>query len=188
MHITAGSLKGRKLLSPEGGVIRPSASRTREAMLNLLLHAPPPEGLPSCIVGQRIADLCCGSGLLGFEALSRGAEALCFVDADRQSLALTRANARHLRVEEKTSFLQADIRSLPSCPQPCAAVFADPPYRQGLEQPLIAAIVAGNWLVPGGYLALEMAAEDALPDVAGLDLYRDRRYGKARVAVFRRAP
>lgn len=183
MQITAGTLKGRKLLPPADKAIRPTASRTREAMFNLLAHAPAPRGLSSCIQGQRVADICCGSGLLGLEALSRGAGSATFVDATRESLTLARANAEHLRVGAHSSFLQADCRSLPPAPEPFATVLADPPYRQGLAEALLESVVSGNWLIPGGYLALELAANDPLPQTEGFFLYRDREYGKARLLI-----
>lgn len=184
MQITGGSMRGRKLLSPKDTKIRPSASRTREAAFNLLLHAPAPEGLNSCIRGQRVADICCGSGLLGFEALSRGAERVTFVDASRESLALARANAEHLGVANKVDFLQVDAARLPTARLPYAAILADPPYREGLSEPLLKAIMAGGWLIQGGYVALETAAKEPLPEVDGLTLYKDRDYSAARLAVF----
>lgn len=187
MHITSGALRGRSLLSPAGKDIRPSASRTREAAFNLLMHAPPPDGMDSSIVGQRVADLCCGSGLLGFEALSRGAERVVFVDSSRESLTLARANAEHLKQKEKVEFLQVDVAALPAARLPCAAILADPPYHQGLSIALLGRILAGNWLVEGGYVALEIAKDETPPDVAGLTLYRDRVYGKARLAVYCKA-
>lgn len=186
MQITAGHLRGRSLISPASGAIRPTASRTREAMFNLLLHAPPPPGLSSAIVGQRVADICCGSGLLGFEALSRGAAHATFVDRDKAALTLAEANARHLGVAEATRFLLADGGALPPMPAPCAAIFADPPYGKGLAEPLIGSILSGGWLMPGGYLALELAASDPEPQAEGLILYRDRVYGKARLRVYGR--
>lgn len=186
MHITGGTLRGRKLLSPEGREIRPSAARTREAAFNLLLHAPPPEGAASCIRGQRVADICCGSGLLGFEAISRGAARVTFVDASRESLDLARANARHLGVEDKVEFLQADASRLPAARLPYAAILADPPYREGMSEPLLRAIIAGGWLILGGYVSLETAAGEPLPSLPGLTLRREREYGAARLAVFLR--
>ncbi len=186
MQITSGTLRGRSLLSPTGKEIRPSASRTREAAFNLLMHAPPPEGMDSCIVGQRVADVCCGSGLLGFEALSRGAARVVFVDSSRESLALARANAEHLQQTEKAEFLQVDVCALPSARLPCATILADPPYHQGLGVMLLERAAAGNWLIAGGYAALEIAKDETPPEIAGLTLYRDRVYGKARLAVYRK--
>lgn len=184
MQITAGTLKGRKLLPPPDKTIRPTASRTREAMFNLLAHAPPPPGLDSCLRGQRVADICCGSGLLGLEAISRGASNVTFVDANRESLGLARANAEHLRVSPHAYFLQADCAALPPAREAFAALLADPPYGQALGEMLLRGVVSGNWLIPGGYLALEQATGDPVPQTDGLTLYRDREYGKARLLVF----
>ncbi len=184
MQITAGHLRGRKLIAPSGRNIRPSASRTREAMFNLLLHAPPPEGTHSAIAGQRVADMCCGSGLLGFEAISRGAATALLVDEDKEAIALARANAKQLGISEQVTLLQASVARLPRCPQPFAAILADPPYGQGLAQPLLDAVLQGGWLMAGGYLALEIAASDPEPHAEGFTLYRDRAYGKARLLVY----
>lgn len=186
MQITAGTLKGRKLLPPPDKTIRPTASRTREAMFNLLAHAPaPPEAL-SCLRDQRVADICCGSGLLGLEAISRGASSVTFVDNDRVSLSLARTNAEHLRVSPQAYFLQADCAALPPAQEAFAAILADPPYHRGLGESLLLGVISGNWLIPGGYLALEQAADDPVPGAEGLTLYRDREYGKARLLIFAR--
>ncbi len=187
MHITAGQLKGRKLLSPQDRRIRPSASRTREAMFDLLLHAPAPEGLSSAIAGQRVVDICCRSGLLGLEAISRGAERVLFVDHHRESLELARANCETLNVERNAEFLQADAARLPSARLPFSVIVADPPYDSDLAPALLAGITGGNWLIQGGYIALELPSKAPVPESDTLELYRERTYGKARLVVYRLA-
>jgi 16S rRNA (guanine966-N2)-methyltransferase len=187
MQITGGEMRGRKLLSPEGGEIRPSASRTREALFNLLLHAPPPEGCASALIGQRVADICCGSGLLAFEALSRRAEHAVLVDVNHAALQLARENAERLGVESRCTLLRADAACLPPCAQPCAAVLADPPYRSGLARSVLEGALRGGWLAAGSYITLEMAAEEQPPECSDLRLYTDRIYGKARLVVWVRA-
>ena len=87
MRIIAGQFKNRRLLTPDDRSVRPTGSRTREALFNLLMHG---HYAGENIVGQPVADICCGTGALGLEALSRGATSCIFLDRD---VTLARKNA-----------------------------------------------------------------------------------------------
>src|ERR1700744_698644 len=105
MRIIAGQFKGRKLLPPEGKDIRPTSDRTRESVFNLLMHG---QYAGEAILGQHVLDICCGTGALGLEALSRGARIATFIDADKKSIELARKNALHCGVTNAAFFVQAD--------------------------------------------------------------------------------
>ena len=83
MHITAGKHRKRRSETPDGKDIRPTSSMVREAIFNVLMHAEPADGDDALLQEQVVADICCGCGTLGLEALSRGAEHVVFVDKNR---------------------------------------------------------------------------------------------------------
>ncbi len=125
MRIIAGTYKGKTLHSPEDDSVRPTSSRTRESLFNLLMHGDY-EGYH--IIGKPVADLCCGTGALGLEAISRGASHCLFVDQSKHSLAMAEKNAGHLGVISQSGFHLFDIAHLPVAPRASSLVMLDAPY------------------------------------------------------------
>ncbi|HTM21589.1 MAG TPA: 16S rRNA (guanine(966)-N(2))-methyltransferase RsmD, partial [Kofleriaceae bacterium] len=147
MRIIAGSLGGRRLKAPPGDATRPTADRVREALFSIL--GPPPEG-------ARVLDLCAGAGGLGLEALSRGAAAAEFVDSDRAALAALRANIDALGLGTASRVHAGDARSvLRRLAGPFHWVFADPPYRSGLADQMLAELGDGRLLAPDPVVVVE---------------------------------
>lgn len=175
MRIIAGSLKGRKLAAPEDDAIRPTSDRTREAVFNLLMHG---QFGGECIIDQRVADLCCGTGALGLEAISRGASLCQFVDHSKKALALAQQNALHCQVGQHCQFLHADIAKLPAITQPFALVFMDPPYAKDILGQTYQRLRDGGWLAEGSLLVVEQPHRHTAPELPGAELLMERRYGK----------
>ena len=175
MRIIAGSLKGRKLQPPENDEVRPTSDRTRESVFNLLMHG---QFGGDDIIGQRVADLCCGTGAMGLEAISRGATMCQFVDISKKSLELAKANAIHCGVSSLCQFLPADITKLPAVTQPFAMVFMDPPYSKSLLEGSYASMRRGQWFAPNGLLVAELPRRIDLPELEGAELILSRDYGK----------
>lgn len=175
MRIITGALKGRKLLTPEDAAIRPTTDRTRESIFNLLMHG---QFAGAHILDQRVADLCCGTGALGLEALSRGAAWVTGVDSSKQALALAETNAKNLGVLAKTEWLKADITALPTAREPYALVMLDPPYDQPLLAMAHASLRQRGWLMEGSLLLAEQSAFADVYAHPSLNLLVDRRYGK----------
>jgi 16S rRNA (guanine966-N2)-methyltransferase len=121
LRIIAGEFKGRRLKTPTGHTVRPTADRVREAWFSILQQSIP---------DARVLDLCAGSGALGFEALSRGASAVDFVETHRASLAALKANAAALEVEDRVTIHRVDAVRFAERLQPAQydVAFADPPY------------------------------------------------------------
>jgi 16S rRNA (guanine966-N2)-methyltransferase len=121
LRIIAGEFKGRRLKTPAGRQTRPTSERVREAWFSILQQSIP---------GARVLDLFAGSGALGFEALSRGAASVDFVETQRASLATLEANARSLEVENRVTLHRMDALRFAERLQPRAydVAFADPPY------------------------------------------------------------
>lgn len=182
MRIIAGSLKGRKLTPPTDESIRPTSDRTRESIFNLLMHG---HYGGDDVIGQHVMDLCCGTGAVGLEAISRGAERVTFIDQSRKALELARANALHCGVTSKCHFLQSDVRSIPATNTPAALAFMDAPYAAPLLAPAYAKLRAGHWLNPGALLVAELPFTQTPPVLPSADYLDMRKYGKATIHLWR---
>ncbi len=157
-----GRATGRAAGQPAGQGTRPTADRVRQALFDRLAHAP--WAGRAVLDGARVLDAFAGTGALGLEALSRGAAAAAFMERDRAALAALRANVAACSAEPRCRVLEADaLRPPPG--QPCALVFLDPPYRQGLAAPAVAALRAAGWIAPGALLLLELASDEPVPDL-----------------------
>lgn len=180
MRIVAGRHRGRVLLAPEGTATRPTADRVRESLFNILAHSDP------ALAGQRVLDAFAGSGALGFEALSRGAAHVTFMESEPRTLAVIAANARKLGVEAEVTLLRADALRPPKAAAPCRFVLMDPPYKSGLGKPALAALKAQGWLAEDALVVVEVAAGEAFArPMAELSIVDERKYGAARLVFLR---
>ncbi len=177
MRIIAGMWRGRLLDAPPGVATRPTADRVREALFSMLISR------IGSFEGLRVADLFAGSGALGFEALSRGAASVTFVERDPQAVTAIRANGARLGAGDRVTILTASALTLPRA-EPFDLVLADPPYEQGSGIAAAAAVTSAGWLVPRGWLSVESAARD--PTKAdGLTVKAERDVGHARLTLMR---
>ena len=176
MRIVGGSHKGRRLTAPDGRGTRPTSDRARESLFNILAPSPLVE-----LDGARVVDAFAGSGALGLEALSRGADHACFMERDPAALAAIRANVAELRVGEQATILRADATKPPVAPRPCTLALIDAPYDKDLSAPCLAALAAKGWLAPGALAVVEVAAREMLPVPDGFTVADERIYGAARV-------
>ncbi len=149
LRLIAGQWRGRKLQTPEGLTTRPTAEKTRAAIFNVLQHAP----WAKPVTDKIILDLCCGSGALGLEALSRGAQQAFFIDNDRAALFCLKENITKLVANATT--LCADAAALPKAPLPCDIIFFDPPYQAGLYDTALGQLQQQGWLAHNSLLVVE---------------------------------
>lgn len=183
MRIIAGSYKNRKLCVPEDDSVRPTSARMREAMFNILMHG---EFGGAQVIGARVADICCGTGALGFEALSRGAAHCSFVDASKKSLALVEKTSAHFGALAQCTLLHHDATSLPQASSPYELIFADPPYSVNILPNMLASLRARGWLKSGTLLVAELPAFGITPPVLeGAEEVLSRRYGKAALHIWK---
>jgi 16S rRNA (guanine966-N2)-methyltransferase len=154
MRVVGGRLRGRRLAGPKSNAIRPTADRLRESLFNILLH-----GYGDPITGARTLDLFAGTGALGIEAISRGAEFTLFVDDGAEARALLRENVTTLGLGGTTRIFRRDATKLgPAHPlEPFTLAFLDPPYAQNLAAPALLSARDGGWLAPGALVAVEEA-------------------------------
>ncbi len=182
MRIIAGRMKGRKLLTPTDNRIRPTSDRLRESIFNLLMHG---SYGGEHIIDKRVMDLCCGTGALGFEAISRGAAECTFVDLDKTSLALAKDNALHCGVIPSAQFLLADVARLPAARNPVSLVLMDAPYDRPLTLPAYTALRNGNWFESGALFVVEQSKTSGTEELPGAEIIDERNYGKAQIVIYR---
>ncbi len=182
MRIVAGAWRGRRLAAPSGATTRPTADRVRQALFDMLLHAP--WGGRASVEGAAVLDAFAGTGALGLEALSRGAASASFIERDRAALAALRANIAACRAEDRARVLEADA-TRPPPGTPCGLVFLDPPYGEGFVPRAVAALGAAGWIAPGALILAELGREEAVPDLG--EALAERAHGAAWLAVWRAA-
>jgi 16S rRNA (guanine966-N2)-methyltransferase len=170
VRIVGGQLGGRVLRAPTGAATRPTSEKVREALFNIL-------GRIVALEGAQVLDLFAGSGGLGIEALSRGAEHATFVDSARPALAVIRHNLRELGLEGRASVLPIDAiaaaRQVPATPY--RVVFVDPPYASDLAVRAVLALPLGA-LAPDAAIVIEHDRRGAPPELLGSLLRTDQRH------------
>ena len=182
MRIIAGAYKGRELRTVDGPGYRPAMSKVREALFSLL------EARGVVWGASHVLDLFAGSGSLGFEALSRGAPEVFFVEKDTRAAACLHKNAAMLDCTPRCRILGEDaLRVLNRRPsRSFDVIFVDPPYGQSLLAPAVRNLLRQGWLAEEGWLVAEV--EKNLPlksdDFAGLELNTERLYGQTRILVW----
>lgn len=180
MRITGGTARGRIISAPAGLRVRPTASKTRQAFFNIL---------GGRTAGSRFLDLFAGSGLMGFEALSRGASALTSVEADRLLARAIEENLQRLGFSGEVICGQAIRVVSMLAPRQFDIIFADPPYGRGLAAETVEAVDRHRLLAGGGLMAVEHAAADELPALAGaLEFCSRRKYGQCLLSFYRWRP
>lgn len=185
MRIVAGSHRGRPLKAPRGRALRPTADRVREAVFNVLAHGGGRIGGGDAVTGARVLDGFAGTGALGLEALSRGADHATLMDSDPEALACCRANAEALGELARVTVLQGDCTAPVRPRDPCALVFLDPPYGKDLATPALEALAAAGWMAPDAVCVVEFAAREAFTAPQGFTLLDERRYGAAKIVFLR---
>ena len=179
MRIVAGQWRGRNLAAPAGIATRPTAERMRQALFDMLAHAPWAEG---CLKGASVLDGFAGTGALGLEALSRGAAQAVFIERDRAALVALRANVAACKAEDRTRVIPGDMLR-PPAGAPCGLVFLDPPYALDLVPQAVAALGRSGWLSPGALVVAETGRDEVL-ELPGEKL-AERAHGAAVVTVWR---
>ena len=183
MRIIAGDWRGRALTSVGKGDprahLRPTTDRVRESLFNMLGGGRFGEPFEDA----RVLDLFAGTGALGLEALSRGAEACTFVDDGRKAQSLLRDNIRLLGCGDRARLIARDATRLPVAEAACDLVFLDPPYGKDLGARALRAAHAGGWIAPEALIVWEESAPQTAPE--GFALLDTRRYGDTHVTVLR---
>lgn len=186
MRIVGGQFKGRNIVTPEGQSTRPTSDRAREAIFNILAHA---DWAPN-LEGARVLDVFAGSGALGFEAMSRGARFCLFVETDDAARGAIRDNVETFGLFGTTRVHRRDATQLGLRPGSQAEafnlVFLDPPYRKGLGEKALAALIDGNWLTEDALIVFERASDEDVFVTEVWQKINEKTYGAAQVLFLKK--
>jgi 16S rRNA (guanine966-N2)-methyltransferase len=173
MRVVGGRFRGRPLAGPKSSAIRPTADRLRESLFNILMH-----GYGDPITGARVLDLFAGTGALGIEAASRGANFVLFVDDGAEARALLRENTATLGLGGTSRIFRRDAAKLgPAHPlEPFTLAFLDPPYGQNLATTALASARAGGWFGVDAVIVVEEATKSAFTAPEGFGQIERRAY------------
>jgi 16S rRNA (guanine966-N2)-methyltransferase len=180
LRIVAGAWRGRRLAAPAGFATRPTADRVRQALFDMLLHAP--WGGREALEGVSVLDAFAGTGALGLEALSRGAGAVTFFECNQSTLITLRANIARCGSRARCT-VQAVDATRPPPGTACELVFLDPPYHQALIPRALPALTAAGWIADGGLIVGELSRDEPVPQFG--ELLAERVVGATRLAVWR---
>ena len=170
MRVVAGELGGRRLVAPPGNDTRPTSDKVRQAVFNALDSA----GL---LDGAAVVDLFAGSGALGIEALSRGAESCVFVERDRAAVAALRENLGSLGLEKRSRVVVGDASTYGASLGEIDLALVDPPYRFDGWDALLSALSAADVIAE---------SDREIPAPAGWETVRSRRYGRTFITWLQR--
>jgi 16S rRNA (guanine966-N2)-methyltransferase len=180
VRIIAGRWRGRVLAAPPGNVTRPTAERVRQAIFDMLWHAP--WGGRARLDGARVLDAFAGTGAMGLEALSRGADTAVFLERDPAALAALRANIAGCKAAERCRVIAGDALRPPRATAACDLVFLDPPYAAGAVEAALVALTGAGWMAAGGLVVAEYGAAPAGPP-PGFAVLAERAHGAAHCLV-----
>lgn len=182
MRITSGRFRSRIIKAPKG--IRPTLDNVRKAVFDILGEE---------VTGVKVLDLFAGSGALGLEALSRGADSCIFVDNNRSSIKAIKDNLESLGLTygEDVVVVTCDaIRAISKFfkrDNKFNLVFLDPPYYKSLAKKSLFLLDSYDILTKPAIVVIEHSKHDELPSSAGeLKLFRSARYGDTQISFYRR--
>jgi 16S rRNA (guanine966-N2)-methyltransferase len=182
MRVVGGSLRGRALLSPKSRAIRPTSDRLRESLFNILAHS-----FDNVTSGARVLDLFAGTGALGIEALSRGADFAMFVDSSDEAQSVLGENLTRLGLSSRSRPLRADAAKLAGSPQRqlFTLAFLDPPYACDLVRPTLEALRRGAWLMERSLVIVEESRKAIVAPPASFEYLDQRLYGDTQIVFLR---
>ena len=180
MRVITGKARGIQLKTPEGLLTRPTADRVKEALFSIINFDIP---------GAKVLDLFGGTGQLGIEALSRGAESAVFVDAREESCRLIRENLKRTKLEKDAKVIRSDYMDyLSRCREQYNIIFLDPPYAEVFLENAIKRITEIDILQSDGIIVAERPQGKELPwEFEGYTRSKDYKYGKVLLTIYRKA-
>ncbi|MCF6325686.1 MAG: 16S rRNA (guanine(966)-N(2))-methyltransferase RsmD [Devosiaceae bacterium] len=178
MRIIAGRFRGKRIHSPDDDTIRPTSDRVKEALFSILASR-----LPAGFVDIKVLDLFAGTGALGLEALSRGAQLAAFVDNGVQARGIIRSNIEFFGIGGQTKLLKRDATDLGTAEKflPFDLIFLDPPYGHGMAEKALESGLDGGWFASSATLVLEEKRGCNVTVPGGFEMCDSRDYGASTV-------
>ena len=179
MRVISGSARGAKLKTIEGNDTRPTTDKVKGAIFNILAND---------IYGKKVLDLYAGSGGLGIEALSRGAEMAVFAEKSTAAAEIIRKNLEHTKLTDKAKILKNDVFFVvKNATEKFDLIFLDPPYAEELAGATIKAVDEAKILADGGIIVAETDEGQDIPATVGeLQLYDKRKYGRININFYKK--
>ncbi len=180
MRVITGTARGIQLKTPDGLLTRPTADRVKEALFSIIHFDIP---------GATVLDLFGGTGQLGIEALSRGADRAVFVDAREESCKLIRENLKRTKLEKNATVIRSDyLDYLNRCREKYNIILLDPPYAEVFLENAIKRITEIDILQSNGIIVAERPLGKELPwEFEGYVRSKDYKYGKVLLTIYRKA-
>ena len=180
MRIISGEWRGRKLLAPKNDATRPTADRTRETLFSMLASR------LGSFEGLHVADLFAGSGALGIEALSRGAAHCLFAEQDRDALDALKQNLAAIGATPRADVRAGSVLALGPAKRTYDLLLLDAPYATGAGSVALDKLDRLGWIGPDSLISVETAEKERV-EVAGFAIDAERKVGKAKLTLLRRA-
>ena len=179
MRVITGKARGVNLKTPEGLTTRPTADRVKEALFSVINFDLP---------GADVLDLFGGTGQLGIEALSRGANRAVFVDENDKACLLIKENLRRSKLELQGRVVRSDYLAYLHSRQDCFdIIFLDPPYAEVFLENALKCITEIDILRSGGIIVCERSMDKELPwQYPGYSRSKDYKYGKTLITIYRK--
>lgn len=179
MRVITGKARGVSLKTPDGMLTRPTADRVKEALFSIINFDIP---------GAKVLDLFGGTGQLGIEALSRGADRAVFVDAREDACRLIRENLTRTKLQASTQVVRSDYMDyLNRCREQFSIIFLDPPYAEEYLEKSLKRITEIDILQSGGIIVTERPLGKELPwEFDGFQRSKDYKYGKTLLTIYRK--
>jgi len=179
MRVITGKARGVALKTPDGMATRPTTDRVKEALFSIIQFDIP------C---KRVLDLFAGTGQLGIEALSRGADSAFFVDEREDACRLVRENLKRTRLEANARVIRSDYMAfLRTCKEKFDIIFLDPPYAEVFLENALKMITEIDILQSSGIIVTERpVGKDLLFDFPGFSRSKDYKYAKSILTIYRK--
>ena len=179
MRVITGKARGVQLKTPEGMLTRPTADRVKEALFSIINFDIP---------GASVLDLFGGTGQLGIEALSRGAEKAVFVDAREDACKIIRENLRRTKLETQGRVVRGDyLDYLKRCKEKFDIILLDPPYAEVFLENALNCIAEIDILQSGGIIVTERPlGKELVCEFEGYTLSKDYKYGNTLLTLYRK--
>jgi 16S rRNA (guanine966-N2)-methyltransferase len=180
LRVISGSAKGHKLKTITGRTTRPTSDRVKESLFNIIA---------GYLDSAAVLDVFAGTGSLGIEALSRGAEKAVFFDKSTECCDLIKENLAHTKLAEKAEVYATDfvagIERMYSQGRKFDLILLDPPYNKNFIQDTLKILKNNDIIRDDGIIVAEHSLSDSLPDVSGrLEAIDSRKYGDTVLTIY----